>query len=343
MSGSPSDKLYNVVVVGATGMVGHEFLRILGSRPFPLRNLRLLASKRSAGRRITFAEQEIEVEEATTRSFSGADFVFISATDEASRELAPAAVKAGATVIDDSGVWRMDPKVPLVVPEVNGDDLAHHEGILSIPNCAITPVVMALWPIHRVNPVQRVVVDTYQSVSGTGKAAMEELVQQTRSVLENQRTSSHVYPHQIAYNLLPQIGSFKDDGYTSEEWKMAAESRKIMHEPELPLSATCVRVPVYIGHSAAVHVELSRSMEAEEASEILREAPGIAVQDDPSVSFYPQPWASTGRDEVFVGRIRQDSSHPKGLVFWVVSDNLRKGAALNALQIAEEMISRNLM
>ena len=177
MSGSPSDKLYNVVVVGATGMVGHEFLRILGSRPFPLRNLRLLASKRSAGRRITFAEQEIVVEEATTHSFAGADFVFISATDEASRELAPAAAKAGATVIDDSGVWRMDPQVPLVVPEVNGDDVTQHQGILSIPNCAITPVVMALWPLHRVNPVQRVVVATYQSVSGTGKAAMEELVQ----------------------------------------------------------------------------------------------------------------------------------------------------------------------
>jgi len=209
-------KLYNVAVVGATGMVGQEFLRILGGRPFPLRDLRLFATKRSAGRRITFGEREIVVEEATTKSFLGADLVFISASDDASRQFAPVAVKAGAVVIDDSPVWRMEPSVPLVVPEVNADDIVNHKGIVSIPNCVTTPLVMALWPLHRVNPVQRVIVDTYQSVSGTGQAALHELVEQTRRVLENQRPSPHVYPHQIAFNLLPEVGSFKDDGYTSE-------------------------------------------------------------------------------------------------------------------------------
>ncbi len=339
----PSDKLYNVAVVGATGVVGQEFLHILAGRHFPLRSLRLLATKRSAGRRISFGEREIVVQETTSRSFAGADLVFISASDEASRQFAPIAAKAGAVVIDDSGVWRMEPEVPLVVPEVNADDVARHRGILAIPNCSTTPLVMALWPLHRVNPVERVVVATYQSVSGTGQAAVRELTEQTRLVLENQRAAPHVYPHQIAHNLLPEIGSFKDDGYTSEEWKMMAESRKIMHEPELPVSATCVRVPVYVGHSEAVQVELSRTMEADEARDILREAPGIAVQDDPAISLYPQPWAAAGRDEVFVGRIRQDCSHSRGLAFWLVSDNLRKGAALNALQIAEELVCRNLV
>lgn len=340
---APASKRYNVAVVGATGMVGQEFLRILATRPFPLRDLRLFASKRSAGRRITFGERDIVVEEATARSFRGADLVFISATDEASREFAPAAAKAGAIAIDDSGVWRMEPEVPLVVPEVNPKDVAQHKGILAIPNCSTTPLVMALWPLHRVNPVKRVVVATYQSVSGTGQAAVQELVEQTRRVLENHRAAPHVYPHQIAFNLLPQIGSFKDDGYTSEEWKMMVETRKIMHEPDLPLSATCVRVPVYIGHGAAVHVELSRAMDPEDARELLRDAPGVVVQDDPAVSLYPQPWTAAGRDEVFVGRIRQDSSNPRGLAFWVVCDNLRKGAALNALQIAETLICRKLV
>ncbi len=343
LSRGSAKKLYNVVVVGATGIVGQEFLRILRNRPFPMRDLRLLATKRSAGRRITVGEREIEVEETTSHSFSGADFVFISATDEASRNFAPLAAKAGAIAIDDSGVWRMEAHVPLVVPEVNGDDLAAHKGIISIPNCSTTPLVMALWPLHKKNPIERVTVATYQSVSGAGQSAVHELVEQTRRVLENERPSPHVFPHQIAFNVLPEIGSFKDDGYTSEEWKMAAESRKIMHEPELPLSATCVRVPVYIGHSEAVHVDFSRPMDPEEARDLLRAAPGVVVLDDPSVSVYPQPWASTGRDEVSVGRIRQDPFNPKTLAFWLVSDNLRKGAALNALQIAETMIDRGLV
>jgi aspartate-semialdehyde dehydrogenase len=337
------EKQYNVAVVGATGAVGQQFLRILAGRRFPLKNLRLLASKRSAGKKITFGESEIEVEETTPKSFRGVDFAFISATDDISRQMATAAQKAGAIAIDDSAVWRMDPDVPLVVPEVNADDVANHKGILAIPNCVTTPIVMALWPIHRVNPVQRVIASTYQAVSGTGQAAVHELTDQTQRLLQQKPAQPHVYPHQIAHNVLPEVGSFKDDGYTSEEWKLTAESRKIMHEPELRVSATCVRVPVYVGHGAAVHIELSRPMEADEARTILREAPGVVVQDDTSISLYPQPWTAAGRDEVFVGRVRQDSSHPKGLTFWVVTDNLRKGAALNALQIAEELICRKLV
>ncbi|MEX2159474.1 MAG: aspartate-semialdehyde dehydrogenase [Dehalococcoidia bacterium] len=343
MANPSQDKRYNVAVVGATGVVGQQFLRILQTRRFPLKNLRLLASKRSAGKKIRFGESDLVVEETTSKSFRGMDFAFISATDDISRSMAPVAQKAGAVVIDDSGVWRMDPDVPLVVPEVNPADVMKHKGILAIPNCSTTPIVMALWPLHRVSPVTRMIVSTYQSVSGTGQAAVHELTEQTQRLLQQKPAQPHIYPHQIAHNLLPEIGSFKDDGYTSEEWKVAAETRKIMHEPEIAISATCVRVPVYVGHAAAVHIEMDRAMEVEEAQDILREAPGVVVQDDPSISLYPQPWTAAGRDDVFVGRIRQDSSHPKGLAFWVVTDNLRKGAALNALQIAEEMICRGLV
>jgi aspartate-semialdehyde dehydrogenase len=340
MSNRPNGKLYNVAIVGATGLVGQEFLKILAGRRFPLKDLRLLASGRSAGTTIRYGEREFTVEETTAQSFAGADLVFISASDEASRDYAPIAAKAGAIAIDDSGVWRMDPEVPLVVPEVNADDVTKHKGILAIPNCSTTPIVLALWPLHRINPVRRVVTTTMQSVSGTGKAAVQELLDQSRRVLEGEPALPHVYPHQIAFNVLPEIGSFKDDGYTSEEWKMAAETRKIMHEPELAFSATCVRVPTYIGHAAAVWVELSKQMDPEEAAGLLREFPGVVVQDDTSINLYPQPWTAAGRDEVFAGRIRQDTSHPAGLTFWVVSDNLRKGAALNALQIAEQLVCR---
>ena len=324
-------------------MVGEEFIKVIINRHFPFKSLRLLATARSAGRRLLVGEREIEVEETNNDSFEGADIVFISATGDASRQYGPVAAKAGAVVIDDSSAFRMEPTVPLVVPEVNADDVENHEGIISIPNCSTTPLVMALWPLHRVNPVQRVIADTYQSVSGTGRAAVEELNTQSKLVLDGKGTVPHVYPHQIAFNLLPEIDVFMDNGYTKEEWKMVQETRKIMHEPGLAVSATCVRVPVFISHSEAVHVELSRPMSADDVREILREAPGVAIQDEPSVSLYPQPWAAAGRDEVFVGRIRQDSSHPNGIAFWLVSDNLLKGAALNAIQIAEELVSRNLI
>jgi len=336
-------KSYNVTVVGATGLVGQEFLKIALQRRFPIKELRLLASSRSAGRRITVGEWEVAVEETTPRSFNGVDLAFFSATTEVSRQLIPPAVKAGAIVIDDSAAWRMEPDVPLVVPEVNAADLEWHKGIIAIPNCPTTPLVQTLWPLHRINPVKRIIVDTYQSVSGTGALAVQELTDQTRAVLEGNNITPHVYPHQIAFNLLPHIDVFLGSGYTKEEWKVINETKKIMHEPDLAVSATTVRVPVFVGHSEAVHVEFSRPITPEEVYAILREAPGITVQDEPAVNLYPMPLAVAGKDDVYVGRIRQDASHPNGIAMWIVSDNLRKGAALNAIQIAEELIARNLI
>ncbi len=341
--GKEMPKSYNVAVVGATGIVGEEFLKILAKRSFPLQALKLIASPRSVGKKIVFGEQAIEVEPLTPQAFEGCDIAFISATDEISRDYAPIAAKAGAVVIDDSGVWRMDPTVPLVVPEINPQDVDWHKGILAIPNCSTTPVVMVLWPLHKLNPVKRVVASTYQSVSGTGRAAVNELDATARTVLAGKDAEFNVYPQQIAFNLLPEIGSFKEEAYTSEEWKMARETRKILHDESIAISATCVRVPVFVSHSATVHAELAQPMSPAEVIDILKDAPGVVVQDEPSKRVYPTPWQAAGKDPVYVGRIRRDVSHPSGIVFWVVSDNLRKGAALNALQIAEELISRHLI
>ena len=338
-----SEKRFNVTVVGATGMVGREFLGIMEQRRFPVKELRLLATHRSAGRQVMVGEQEYTVEETTKDSFVGADFVFVSASGQASRDYCPIAAKAGAIAIDDSSAWRMDSKVPLVVPEINGADVVQHHGIIAIPNCSTTPVVMCLWPIHKVNPVKRIVVDTYQSVSGTGKAAVNELMTQTQQVLEGKVAMPHVYPHQIAFNVLPEIDVFMDNGYTKEEMKMVNETRKIMHNDSIAISATCVRVPVMISHSCSVHVELTHPMDPDDVREILTAAPGVSVQDDPSISLYPQPWLAAGQDDVYVGRIRKDVSHSNSLAMWISSDNLRKGAALNAIQIAEEVIKRNLV
>ncbi len=334
---------FNVAVVGATGLVGQEFLKIAVQRSFPVRGLRLLASHRSAGKKINVGEWQAEVEEATTKSFHGVDLAFFSATAEVSRELIPAAVKSGAVCIDDSAAWRMEPDVPLVVPEVNADDLRGHKGIISIPNCPTTPLCQTLWPAHKLNKIKRIIVDTYQSVSGTGSAAVQELTDQTRQVLEGNATSPHVYPHQIAFNLLPQVDVFLGSGYTKEEWKIINETRKIMHEPELPISATAVRVPVYVGHSEAVHVEFTKAMAPEDFYRIVKDAPGITVRDEPSVNVYPTPWSVAGQDDTYVGRIRADLSCEYGIAFWLVSDNLRKGAALNAIQIAEELVARALV
>jgi aspartate-semialdehyde dehydrogenase len=233
----------------------------------------------------------------------------------------------------------MDAKVPLVVPEVNPEDIANHQGIIANPNCSTIQMVVVLNPLHRVNPIKRVVVDTYQSVSGTGSAAVNELSSQTKSILEGKSTIPHVYPHQIAQNVLPEIDVFLDDGYTKEEWKMIHETRKIMHDENIAISATCARVPVVVGHSEAIHVEFTHPMSPEEARDILAAAPGVKVLDDPSISLYPQAWSAAGTDDVFVGRLRRDASHPNGLAMWVVADNVRKGAALNAVQIAELLIS----
>jgi aspartate-semialdehyde dehydrogenase len=234
----------------------------------------------------------------------------------------------------------MDPRVPLVVPEINPEDIRRHRGIIANPNCSTIQMVMALYPLHKVNPIKRIVVTTFQAVSGTGSAAVEELTLQARQILDGQATVPHVYPHQIAFNVLPEIDVFLDNAYTREEWKTVEETRKIMHADNIAISATCVRVPVFIGHSEAINVEFSQPMSPDEARHILVQAPGVKLLDDPAISLYPQPWSVVGTDEVFVGRIRRDASHDNGIVMWVVADNIRKGAALNAVQIAEEIIKR---
>ena len=334
-------KDYHVAIVGATGLVGQEFIKILEQRNFPMASIRLLASDRSAGRKLPVSGQEITVEETLPKSFEGVDIALFSAGAEISRYFSPLAAKAGAVVVDNSSAFRMDASVPLVVPEVNPEDIKWHNGIIANPNCSTIQMVVALYPLHQVNPIKRIIVDTYQAVSGTGSAATEELRVQTRQVMEGQSTIPHVYPHQIAFNVLPEIDVFLDDGYTKEERKMLEETRKIMHADDITVSATCARVPVFIGHSEAVHMEFSRPMLPEEAERIIAQAPGVKLLNDNAISLYPQPWSAAGTDEVFVGRIRQDNSNPNYLAMWVVADNLRKGAALNTIQIAEEMIDRD--
>ncbi|MCX6005278.1 MAG: aspartate-semialdehyde dehydrogenase [Chloroflexi bacterium] len=332
---------YNVAVVGATGMVGQEFIKILLQRKFPMSSIHLYASDRSAGKKVFVGHQDIVVKETASDSFDNIDIALFSAGSEISKHFAPIAAKSGALVIDNSAAWRMDPRVPLVVPEINADDIKKHKGIIANPNCSTIQMVVALFPLHKVNPIKRVTVATYQSVSGTGLAAVEELTKQSKIVLEGGNVVPHVYAHQIAFNLLPEIDVFLESGYTKEEWKMVEETRRIMHAENLAVSATCVRVPVFIAHSEAIHIEFTEYMSPEEARSILSKSPGIKVLDDPNVSLYPQPWLASGTDEVYVGRIRSDASYLNGLVMWVVSDNIRKGAALNAIQIAEEAIKRN--
>ena len=333
-------KGYKVAIVGATGLVGQEFIRVLEQRNFPMASIELLASDRSAGKKLLVSSQEVEVKEATSESFKGIDIALFSAGAEISRYLSPIAAKSGAVVIDNSSAFRMVPTVPLVVPEVNPEDIKWHKGIIANPNCSTIQMVVALYPLHQVNPIKRIVVDTYQAVSGTGSAAVDELTKQVKQVLNGQNIIPHVYPHQIAFNVLPEIDVFLDNGYTREEWKMVEETRKIMHADNIAISATCVRVPVFTGHSEAIHIEFSQPMLPDEAERILAQAPGVKILDDPPISLYPQPWPVAGTSEVFVGRIRRDASCPNGLAMWVVADNLRKGAALNAVQIAEEMVER---
>ena len=334
-------KEYRVAIVGATGLVGQEFIKTLEQRSFPMASIELLASERSVGKRLMVKGEEVEVREATSESFLGVEIALFSAGAEISRHLSPIAAKSGAVVVDNSAAFRMMPNVPLVVPEVNPEDIERHQGIIANPNCSTIQMVVALYPLHKANPIKRIIVDTYQAVSGTGVAAVDELTTQVRQVLNGQQTIPHVYPHQIAFNVLPEIDVFWDNGYTREEWKLVEEAKKIMHANELAISATCVRVPVFTGHSEAIHIEFSRPMMPDEAERILAEAPGVKILDDPTISLYPQAWPAAGTDEVFVGRIRRDASHSNGLAMWVVADNLRKGAALNAVQIAEEMVKRD--
>ncbi len=333
-------KGYKVAIVGATGLVGQEFIKVLEQRNFPVDSIQLLASERSIGKKLFVAHQELEVKETTSESFKGIDIALFSAGAEISRYFSPIAAQSGAVVIDNSAAFRMADTVPLVVPEINPEDIKWHKGIIANPNCSTIQMVVAIYPLHKANPIKRLIIATYQSVSGTGSAAVDELTAQVKQVLEGQTTIPHVYPHQIAFNVLPEIDVFLDNGYTKEEWKMVEESRKIMHADDIAISATCVRVPVLIGHSEAVNIEFSQPMSPDEARRILAQAPGVKIMDDPVISLYPQPWSAAGTDEVFVGRIRRDASHPNGLVMWIVADNIRKGAALNAVQIAEEMVKR---
>jgi aspartate-semialdehyde dehydrogenase len=313
---------------------------VLEERGFPVSELRPLASARSVGKELDYLGQSYPVRQLTPEAFDGIDIALFSAGGSRSKEFAPAAVEAGAVVIDNSSAFRMDVNVPLVVPEVNERDLEGHSGIVANPNCVAAPLVVALKPIADAVGLERVVVSSYQSVSGTGAAAIEELDAQTRGRLAGEEPEPSVYPHPIAFNVLPHIGPFDETGYTDEETKVANETRKMLGMPDLPVSATCVRVPVVRSHSEAVNIETSEKIGAQHVRELLMGAPGVVLADDPGSNTYPLPRTAEGRDEVFVGRIREDSSHPRGIALWLVSDNLRKGAATNAVQIAESLVTR---
>jgi aspartate-semialdehyde dehydrogenase len=332
---------YRVAIVGATGLVGGEFIKVLEQRNFPVRTMQMFASDRSAGKKLFFAHEEYEVKETSPDSFRDVDIALFSAGADISRYFSPIAARSGAVVIDNSAAFRMDDEVPLVVPEINPEDIRKHKGIIANPNCSTIQMVVALYPLHKVNPIKRIVVTTFQSVSGTGSAAIEELTAQSRGVLAGQSVVPHVYPHQIAFNVLPHIDVFLDNAYTKEEWKMVEETRKIMHADDVLVSATCARVPVFMSHSEAVNVEFTNPISPDEARRILAQAPGVRVLDDPSISLYPHPCMAAGTDDTFVGRIRRDVSAPNSLAMWIVADNIRKGAALNAVQIAEEIVRRD--
>jgi aspartate-semialdehyde dehydrogenase len=337
---------YRVGVVGATGAVGGTMLEVLAEREFPAAEVVPFASERSAGKRVPFAGTELEIRPLSDESIRGLDIVLSSAGGAVSSEWAPRFVEAGAVVVDNTSFWRMHDDVPLVVSEVNPDAASDHNGIVANPNCTTMQMVVALAPIWREAGIERLVVSTYQSVSGTGRQAVEELRSQSRAVLEGEEPVANVYPHPVAFNILPQVETFKDgDDYTTEERKVMRETRKILGaaEEELPISATCVRVPVVTGHSESVNVQTRDPLAPEECRELLASAPGVVVVDDPAAGIYPLPTAVAGRDDVLVGRIRRDPSHERCLNLWVVGDNLRKGAATNAVQVAELLHERGLV
>jgi aspartate-semialdehyde dehydrogenase len=332
-----TQKKLNLAVVGATGAVGNQMIDCLERSDFPLNRLRLLASARSAGRTLRFRGDALEVETLTERSFEGVDIAIFSAGGGTSKQFAPVAAKSGCVVVDNSSAWRMDPEVPLVVPEVNPHAIAGYtrKGIIANPNCSTIQMVVALNPIYRKAGIKRIVVATYQAVSGTGKKAIDELFDQTRAMINFLGYEQQVYPHRIAFNCLPHIDTFGDNGYTGEEMKMVNETRKIMGDDAIAVSATTVRVPVFYGHSEAVNVETREPITAEEARALLEKAPGVKVVDDPANNVYPTAIDGAGQDLTLVGRIRKDISIENGLDMWVVADNIRKGAATNAVQIAQ--------
>ena len=333
-------RLLTVAVVGATGVVGRTMIQVLAERHFPVGELRLLASGRSAGSTVSADGRTLTVGEAVPEAFEGVDIALFSAGGEVSRELAPEAVARGATVIDNSNAWRMEPNVPLIVSQVNADDGEFHEGIIANPNCSTMQLAPVLMAIRDAVGIERVVVDTYQSVSGTGAEALAELETQIRAHVAGEPKVAGVYPHPIAFNAVPEIDVFLENGYSREEWKVVTECRKILHLPDLRVSCTAVRVPVFVSHSEAVHVETTRPMTAQEARRAFAAVPGVVVMDDPETHVYPIATMAAGKDEIFVGRVRKDPSVERGLAFWVVSDNLRKGAATNAVEIAEVLLER---
>ena len=340
---------YNVAIMGATGAVGAEFLSILEERNFPIKELKLLASEKSKGKSLKFKNESYPVEILGHNSFKGVDIVLSSAGASRSLEFLPSAVKAGAVCVDNSSAFRMDKSVPLVVPEVNPHAIEKHKGIIANPNCSTIQAVVALWPLHQAAKIKRIVFSTYQSVSGAGQKKileMEKQVDEINKHMDNWIAGHHnvdkflikEFPHQIAFNLIPQIDVFLDNAYTKEEMKMVHETRKIMEDDSIKITATCIRVPVFFAHSESINIETEKKLKPEEARKILSKAPGVIVIDDPASQKYPMPLDGEGKNEVFVGRIREDESIPSGLNLWVVSDNLRKGAALNAIQIAELLI-----
>jgi aspartate-semialdehyde dehydrogenase len=337
-------KSYSVAVVGATGAVGNEMIHVLEERNFPVKRIRLLASTRSAGTTLEFRGEKVTVEVLEEDSFDGVEIGLFSAGGSISERFAPIAAGKGCIVIDNTSAFRMDPDVPLVVPEVNPQAIGRYttKNIIANPNCSTIQMVVALKPIHDVARIKRVVVSTYQAVSGTGKEAIEELEQQTRAIFNQQEVHVEVYPHQIAFNCLPHIDVFLENGYTKEEMKMVNETKKIMEDDSIRVTATTVRVPVFYGHSESVNIETEKKMSPKEVKDLLAGAPGVVVEDDPSLFKYPLATYSAGRNEVFVGRIREDESIQTGINMWVVSDNIRKGAAVNAVQIGEILIDKYL-
>ncbi|MEE9515543.1 MAG: aspartate-semialdehyde dehydrogenase [Candidatus Adiutricales bacterium] len=336
-------KKYNVAVAGATGAVGQEMVKILEQRDFPVETLKPLASSRSIGRTVEFHGQEIPVEVLDKDSFIRCDLALFSAGASISLEYAPLAVKSGCVVVDNSSAFRMEPHIPLVVPEVNPNALKNHPGIIANPNCSTIQMVVALKPIYDAAGIKRIVVSTYQAVSGTGQKAVDELAHQTKALIGGGEAKNHVYPHRIAFNCLPHIDVFQDNGYTKEEMKMVNETHKIMEDESIMISATTVRVPVFYSHSEAVWIETGKKITPEEVRRLLSKAPGVTVFDNPTKNEYPLAINAAGMDDTYVGRIREDISCENGIVMWVVSDNLRKGAALNTIQIGEHLIDMGLL
>ena len=332
-----TQKKMNIALAGATGAVGDQMITCLEERNFPIKSIKLLASKRSAGRKLNFNGIAIEVEELTENSFKGIDIALFSAGGSTSKKFAPIAAESGCIVVDNSSAWRMDPDVPLVVPEVNPQAIADYtnKGIIANPNCSTIQMVVALFPIHKQFKIKRIVVSTYQAVSGTGKKAIAELFDQTRAMINFLDIEKNVYPHRIAFNCLPHIDQFEENGYTKEEMKMVNETRKIMEDDAIGITATTVRVPVFFSHSEAVNVETINPVSAAEVQDLLKNAPGVKLVDDPANNLYPLAIDAAGHDSTFVGRIRDDESLENGINLWIVADNIRKGAATNAVQIAE--------